>query len=72
MEINGGTILEIYADEALKIKNSHPFKGNMDLDKLRDVITKYGVEWMPAPTGLKNLWPNSKKISEIVSRESVF
>jgi tryptophanase len=47
MEINGGTILEIYTDEALKIKSSNPFKGNMDLEKLRDVIAKYGVDHVP-------------------------
>jgi len=47
MEINGGTILEIYTDEALKIKSANPFKGNMDLDKLRDVIATYGVDHVP-------------------------
>ncbi|MDX2431663.1 MAG: tryptophanase [Bacteroides sp.] len=47
MEINGGTILEIYTDEALIIKSSHPFKGNMDLVKLEEVIAKYGVEHVP-------------------------
>lgn len=47
LEINGGTILEIYTDDALIIKSSHPFKGNMDLDKLRDVIAKYGVDHVP-------------------------
>lgn len=47
MEINGGTILEIYTDEALKIKSSNPFKGNMDLVKLEGVISKYGVDHVP-------------------------
>jgi len=27
MEINGGTVLEIYTDEALKIKSDIPFRG---------------------------------------------
>ena len=35
IEINGGTILEIYTDEALKVKSSHPFKGNLDIAKLQ-------------------------------------
>jgi len=36
--------LELYADEALKTKSSHPFKGNMDLQRLQDAIKKYGRE----------------------------
>ncbi|HOO84907.1 MAG TPA: tryptophanase [Prolixibacteraceae bacterium] len=44
MEINGGKILEIYADHALEIKSSHPFKGNIDIDKLNKVIEEYGAE----------------------------
>ena len=47
MEINGGTILEIYTDEALIIKSTHPFKGNMDLIKLEELIAKYGVDHVP-------------------------
>lgn len=47
MEINGGQILEIYTDEALKIKSTNPFKGNMDLNKLEEVIAKYGVDHVP-------------------------
>lgn len=44
MELNGGTIFEIYTDEALKIKSNHPFKGNIDINKLQDIIKKYGKE----------------------------
>jgi tyrosine phenol-lyase len=47
LEINGGTILEIYTDEALKIKSTNPFKGNMDIEKLKEVITKYGADHVP-------------------------
>ncbi len=47
MEINGGTILEIYTDEALIIKSTKPFKGNMDIGKLRDVIATYGQDHIP-------------------------
>jgi tyrosine phenol-lyase len=42
MEINGGKVLEIYCDEAIKIKSDHPFKGNIDINKLNDVIAQYG------------------------------
>jgi tyrosine phenol-lyase len=44
MELNGGEVLEIYTDEALKIKSDVPFKGNIDINKLRAVIKKYGKE----------------------------
>ncbi len=47
MELNGGEVLEIYTDEALKIKSDVPFKGNIDINKLKDVITKYGKERIP-------------------------
>lgn len=44
MELNGGKILEIYGDHALEIKSSHPFKGNIDIDKLNNVVKEYGAE----------------------------
>jgi tyrosine phenol-lyase len=47
MELNGGTIFEIYTDEALKIKSNFPFKGNMDTSKLKDLIARYGKEKFP-------------------------
>lgn len=47
MELNGGTIFEIYTDEALKIKSSHPFKGNIDIAKLNALINKYGAAQIP-------------------------
>jgi tryptophanase len=47
MELNGGTIFEIYTDEAIKIKSSVPFKGNIDIKKLEDLIQKYGAARIP-------------------------
>lgn len=45
IELTGNsTCLELYMDEALKTKSSHPFKGNMDIQKLRDAVKKYGAE----------------------------
>jgi tryptophanase len=44
MMINGGTVLEIYTDKALDIKSSEPFKGNIDIDKLKAVFAEYGAE----------------------------
>lgn len=42
--LNGGSIEEIPIDEAYKIISAHPFKGNMNIDKLRQVISKHGAE----------------------------
>jgi tyrosine phenol-lyase len=42
IELAGALVLEIYYDEALKTESANPFKGNMDPQKLRDVIKKYG------------------------------
>ncbi len=47
IELPGGKVLEIFTDEALKIKSSCPFKGNMDLEKLQAVIRQYGVDHIP-------------------------
>jgi tyrosine phenol-lyase len=47
MELNGGIVLEIYTDEALKIKSQNPFKGNIDIEKLKAAIKQYGSEHIP-------------------------
>jgi tyrosine phenol-lyase len=44
MELNGGEVIEIYTDQALKIKSNVPFKGNIDINKLKAVIDKHGKE----------------------------
>lgn len=43
-ELAGGELLEICTDEALDPQNTDPFKGNLDLDKFRDVIKQYGAD----------------------------
>jgi tryptophanase len=45
--LNGGKVLELYAAEAMKVKSSHPFKGNMDIGKLEDAIKINGPENIP-------------------------
>lgn len=47
MEMNGGKIFEIYTDEALKIKSSVPFKGNMDVERFKSLIAEYGADKIP-------------------------
>ena len=41
------TIFEIFTDEALVVKSNKPFKGNLDIQKLKDLIAKYGKERIP-------------------------
>jgi tryptophanase len=43
----GGRIVELLYDEAYKITSSHPFKGNMNVEKLEEVIKETGVENIP-------------------------
>lgn len=44
---NGGTIEELLYDHALEIKSSHPFKGNMNIEKLVECIERHGPEKIP-------------------------
>lgn len=43
----GGRIEELLCDDALDIDSSNPFKGNMDIDKLTECITRVGAEHIP-------------------------
>ncbi len=44
IELLGGTVLEIYYDDALKTESTNQFKGNMDPQKLKNVIARYGKD----------------------------
>ncbi|MDR1022660.1 MAG: tryptophanase [Prevotellaceae bacterium] len=43
----GGKIVELLYDEAYNIKSTHPFKGNMNVKKLEEVIELHGVKNIP-------------------------
>jgi tryptophanase len=43
----GGGIEELLYDEAYVINSSHPFKGNMNLEKLEDCIKRHGAANIP-------------------------
>jgi len=42
--LNGGIVEEILIDEGLNVKSNHPFKGNIDIDKLEALIQKHGAD----------------------------
>jgi len=44
IELPGALCLEIYYDDALKTESTNPFKGNMDPQKLKNVIEEYGKD----------------------------
>jgi tyrosine phenol-lyase len=46
-ELAGGTFADIISDEAHDPLSKHPFKGNVDLQKLDDLVKKYGADKIP-------------------------
>jgi tyrosine phenol-lyase len=46
-ELAGGTFVDVIIDEAHDPTNMHPFKGNMDLGKLEDLIKRVGAAKIP-------------------------
>jgi len=46
-ELAGGTFVDVIIDEAHDPANEHPFKANVDLNKLEDLIKNKGAENIP-------------------------
>jgi len=46
-ELAGGTFVDVIIDEAHDPSSEHPFKGNVDLDKLEALIKKVGADNIP-------------------------
>ncbi|MFO7634344.1 MAG: tyrosine phenol-lyase [Caldilinea sp.] len=46
-ELAGGTFVDVIIDEAHDPTNLHPFKGNVDLGKLEDLIKRVGAAKIP-------------------------
>ena len=44
---NGGKIAELLCDDAFDIQSVNPFKGNIDIQKLKKCIQKHGAENIP-------------------------
>jgi tyrosine phenol-lyase len=47
IQLNGGKVVELFTHEAMKIKSTHPFKGNIDIVRLEELITTSGPENIP-------------------------
>ena len=47
INLQGGQVLEIFKDEAIKVTSSEPFKGDIDLAKLEAIINEYGTNRIP-------------------------
>lgn len=45
--LKGGKVVEIFIDEALNLTSEHPFKGNLDIQKLENLIAEVGTENIP-------------------------
>jgi len=46
-ELAGATFVDVIVDEAHDSQSTHPFKGNIDLQKLEDIIKKVGKKKIP-------------------------
>jgi len=46
-ELAGGTFVDVIIDEAHDPANPHPFKGNIDLQKLADLVARIGAKHIP-------------------------
>ena len=46
-ELAGGTFIDIIIDEAHDPASSHPFKGNVNIEKLEGIIKEYGADRIP-------------------------
>ncbi len=46
-ELAGGTFVDVIIDEAHDPVDEHPFKGNVDLDKLQQLIDQVGADKIP-------------------------
>jgi tryptophanase len=77
VDLAGGKVLEIFTDDALITDSKVQFKGNMDLKKFEDAVTRYGAEKiayvrMEATTNLIGGQPfsmeNLRKVKEMATK----
>lgn len=79
-ELAGATFVDIIIDEAHDSQDLHPFKGNIDIDKLEKLIKKHGANKIPyvcvavtvnlaggQPVSMANL----KEVRELTSKHGI-
>ncbi len=79
-ELAGGTFVDVIIDEAHDSESLHPFKGNIDLNKLQALIKKHGAKKIPyvcvavtvnlaggQPVSMENL----KQLRELASKHGI-
>ena len=78
--LNGGSVEEIIIDEGLETTSSYPFKGNMDVNKLKALIDKHGADKiayvrLEAGTNLIGGQPfsleNMKEVNEVCKQSGI-
>lgn len=47
IQLNGGTVVELFTPEAMVIKSTNPFKGNIDINRLEELIKAKGAKNIP-------------------------
>jgi tyrosine phenol-lyase len=79
-ELAGGTFVDVIIDEAHDPTSTHPFKGNVDLDKLQALIDRVGADKIPyvSLAGTVNMAggqpvsiANVKALRELTSRHGI-
>jgi len=77
---NGGSVEEIISDKGLQIQSDEPFKGNIDISKLNEAISRHGKEnicfvRIEAGTNLVGGQPvsmaNMREVSRICRKEGI-
>lgn len=80
IEFNGAEAIDLVIKEGKEPATIHPFKGNMDTDKLEEVIRKYGSENIPicmltitnnAGGGQPVSMDNIKSVSKICRKNNI-
>jgi len=80
VEVRGATAVDLVIEEAYHPDSDHPFKGNMDVDKLKKFIDKKGVKKIPLvmltvtnnsgggqPVSIKNI----KEVSQVCKQHRI-
>jgi len=79
-ELAGGTFVDVIIDEAHDPQSTHPFKGDVDLDKLQALIDRVGAEKIPyvSLAGTVNMaggqpvsMTNLKALRELTTRHKI-